>query len=364
VFLGFGGAGLFKVFNGNVYYALLSGAHATLPLAELRGILEAYNVEYRVLEVHHQLVLFSSSKNPSFVVDRAGMVHEVGRVLAVSEASEPTVLDVCESARVWEAVDGRRFVVRFERLRGYSKETIDNSVVRKIGELVLSRCRGCRVDVRSPDVVLRVVVSEGVAVVGVRLAVLDLKPLLARRPHLKPFYHPGALDPRLSRVFVNLSRAPPGGLYYDPFCGTGGFAVEALIGGVNVVCSDIDSRLVGGSLKNISAYSDYARSYPLSIVQADAVRMPLRDEVVDAIGTDPPYGRSISTRGRRLEDILRGFLEEAAVVLKRGRWLAFAVPHWVEPRDLVVDVGLELLETHFMRVHGGLTRILVVARKP
>jgi len=356
---------LSKVFeDANIYYTLLSGAHATLPLAELCGVLEAYGVDYRVLEVHHQLVLFSSSRNPSFVVDRAGMIHEVGRVLAVSEASESAVLAVCEDARVWEVVGSRRFVVRFERLRGYSKETIDNTVARKIGGLVLSRCRGCKVDVGSPDVVLRIIVSEGIAVVGVRLAILDLKPLLARRPHLKPFYHPGALDPRLSRVFVNLSRAPPGGLYYDPFCGTGGFSVEALIGSVNVVCSDIDSRLVGGALKNIGAYVDYARSYPLSVVQADAVRMPLRSEVVDAIGTDPPYGKSISTRGRQLEEILRGFLEEAARVLKRGRWLAFATPHWIEPRDLVVEAGLELLETHFMRVHGGLTRILVVARRP
>ena len=355
---------MFKAFSGNVYYALLSGAHATLPLAELRGILEAYGVDYSVLEIHHQLVLFNSSRNPSFVVERAGMVHEVGRVLAVSEASEPEVLAVCEDARVWEVVGGRRFVVRFERLRGYSKETIDSAIARKVGGLVLSRCGGCRVDVRSPDVVLRIVVSEGVAVVGVRLAMLDLKPLLARRPHLKPFYHPGALDPRLSRVFVNLSRAPPGGLYYDPFCGTGGFPVEALIGNVNVVCSDISSRLVVGALENIGAYTDYACSYPLSVVQADAVCMPLRSEVVDAIGTDPPYGRSISTRGRQLEEILRGFLEEAARVLKRGRWLAFATPHWVEPRDMVVEAGLELLETHYMRVHGGLTRILVVARKP
>ncbi len=350
----------YSVLAPRVFYAYLSGSHATLPLAELRAILEALGASYCLLEVHDQLVLFEANMDPRLVVERAGFIHEVGVALAVAEAEEECIARAFSAISWPEVVRDEKFRIHIERVRGYARHLAKLSAP-KLARIVLERYPMLKPDPRHASKVVRVIVTEGIAVIGVRLAVLDTKSLMSRKPQLRPFFKPGSLDPRLCRVFVNLSRPPASGVYLDPFCGTGGFAVEATTMSLHtVLCSELARDLVEGSLININYYDGAIGSS----VHADAVFMPYRDESVDAIGTDPPYGRSSSTRGRRLMDLLKGFLAEAYRVLKPCRYICFAIPHWVNPRRLVEEAGLELVEYHYMRVHGSLTRILVVARKP
>ena len=48
-----------------------------------------------------------------------------------------------------------------------------------------------------------------------------------RRPRARPFFHPAAIFPKLSRALVNLSRVGAGEVFLDPFCGTGSLLLEA-----------------------------------------------------------------------------------------------------------------------------------------
>ena len=316
-----------------LYYFLLSGEHPTLPLAELEALLDVYGGRiHGVLEG----AAIAEARDPQAIVSRAGWVKEAGRLVAVVEAEES------EISRILRGLRGR---VEVRKFRGYS----------------------CHVDGRlragAPgDEVIRVFITEGVAVVGVVLARQDTRGFHERRPGRRPFFKPGPLSPQLSRVLVNLSRLSPGDLFLDPFCGTGGFALEACLSGARAcLCSDIAPEMARGSTVNLAHYGVYGRSV---VLRADAARLPLRDGSVDALSTDPPYGRSTTTAKRSYEELVGLFLREAYRVLRPGSCVVYAGPAVRKPWRLAEEAGFEVAERHQMYVHSSLTREVVVAAKP
>ncbi|MDL5503936.1 MAG: RsmD family RNA methyltransferase, partial [Candidatus Methanoperedens sp.] len=107
----------------------------------------------------------------------------------------------------------------------------------------------------------------------------------ARKPHFKPFFYPGVLMPRVARALVNISM--PQEILFDPFCGTGGILVEAGFIGIKVIGGDMQRKILLGAKMNLDHYN---ANY--SLMYEDACRLALRDQSVDAVVTDPPYGRS------------------------------------------------------------------------
>ena len=339
------------------YYALLAGSHPTLPLAELRGILDAEASYWRLLAHHTQLAVFEAAGvEAERIIERAGFVEEIGLLLVYTEADR-----LLEELRVLEPLPGV-YRVEVRRLRGYSRILYPDDSELRMRIVGLLESRGWRLSPTRYTGVLRVILEEGVAVVGVMLARLKVGVLRDRWPHRRPFYKPGALDPRMARLFVNLSRASRRSIYLDPFCGTGGFAIEALLSARvrEALCGDLDRAMAEGAPVNLKRY---ARGLLWHASRWDARRLPIRDSSIDSIGTDTPYGRLTTTGGLRVEEIIEGFLSEAVRVLRKGGWAAFACPHWVDCPRLASRGGLRVEEVHYMRVHGSLTRIIVVARR-
>ena len=349
--------------RNKLYYALLSGLHPTLPKAELRAILEAEGHRYKILAEFDQLVVYSSEKSSRGIAQRSGLIHETGRVLAISDAEEKELLDAVEGINWSEVVNSNdRVRVELKRVRGYAEKQLPHEVEHKVArklDTILPIYRA-RVTPRDPTKYLRIIVTEGVAVVGVREDIQPKRKLHQHKPRSRPFYYPGSLDPKIGRLFVNLSRASPGKTYLDPFCGTGGFALEAKTMGIEAICGEIVGKLAEGARTNLDVYE----GPPADTIQWDAVRVPLRDEAIDSIGTDPPYGRSVSTRGRPTAELLEGFIVEAERILRKNGYLVAALPHWIEHADLLERVGkLEYIEIHYMKVHRSLTRKILVVRK-
>ncbi len=331
------------------YYAILAGSHASLPLAELRGILDAVSCGWRLLVSHTQLVVFEAGCiSGEAIISRAGLVEEVGRLLLYAEAHL-----LPEALRGLEPLPGV-YRVEVRRLRGYAKSVWPSDVELRRRVVEVLESRGWRLSPRSYTGVLRVILEEGVAVVGVLEARLRVSELRPRWPHLRPFYKPGALDPRMARLFVNLARASPRTRFLDPFCGTGGFVIEALVSArvPEAICGDVDRDMAEGAPVNLRRYAPGRLWHCL---QWDAARLPLRDESVDSIGTDTPYGRLTTTKGRATAEVIEGFLAEAARVLRSGGWLAYAAPHWVDAPSLTREAGVRCPRSAstLMRGKGG-----------
>jgi tRNA (guanine10-N2)-methyltransferase len=108
------------------------------------------------------------------------------------------------------------------------------------------------------------------------------------------------MDAELALVTANLALAAPGKLFYDPFCGTGGFPLAAAHAGACAWGSDIDGRSIRGkdgrSVRGNFEQYGLLQGWMDGFV-ADLTNSPVRRRSwgvggrwLDGIVCDPPYG--------------------------------------------------------------------------
>jgi tRNA (guanine10-N2)-dimethyltransferase len=212
------------------------------------------------------------------------------------------------------------------------------------------------VDLENPKNTIDVIASDGFLIVGRRLCESDRRSILSRSGGSKPFFHPSSLNVGLARVMLNIARVRRGSVVLDPFSGTGTILVEAYCLGASPIGLDLDPRMVYSSLRNYRWF----RAFSVCQMLADARSIPVRH--VDAVVTDPPYGRRASTHGSESLMVYESFVREASRVVEEGGWVVFLAPSVMPVERLVEQNGFRLLETYFIEVHTGLTRKLLVAR--
>ncbi|MGF3498154.1 MAG: DNA methyltransferase [Candidatus Methanosuratincola sp.] len=336
-------------------FLLLSGEHPTLPHAEVRAILRSEGIGYVECERGDQvLILIPRDGIEELLSKRAALVMEGGALLGRAGLSMGSVMRTCSEID-WGFLGGRTFGVRATRVKRYWDGVDLPALEKAIGDAV-PRSIGARVDLSKPDIWVRAVLSgESVYIFALGFRT-DRGAFVRRRPKTRPYFHPGVLEPKIARVFVNLSAARPGDLFLDPFCGTGGFLIEAAMMGMDAVGIDLDPRMVRGAIKNTRFYG-----LDCGVVHGDGTSGLVRR--ADGIATDPPYGRGTSTGGERVEDLMRRLAKMACDVLKSGGRICFASPSEISPSRIAEDEGLRVLEEHVMRVHKSLTRAIVVAER-
>ena len=136
-------------------------------------------------------------------------------------------------------------------------------------------------------------------------------------PTDRPFFKPVTLDPRLARLMVSLSfsRDPPA-MIVDPFCGTGGIAIEASLLGLDVLASDLDSRMVEGTKSNLD-WAMGSGSYKIERCPANSIHETWGEIEGCSFVFDPPYGRNAWTSEDGL-DVFLGALSSASKMCPSG----------------------------------------------
>ncbi len=143
-------------------------------------------------------------------------------------------------------------------------------------------------------------------IVGLRLSGDEMAQRTYKKAHL-----PASLKPTVARALVVLSEPRPGDIVLDPMAGAGTIVRErADAGRARIVLGgDMDPLAVGAAHTNCGRTADVARW--------DATRLPLRDASVDAVITNPPYGRQHEVASG-LDRIYARSTREAARVLRNG----------------------------------------------
>jgi tRNA (guanine10-N2)-dimethyltransferase len=309
----------------------------------------------------------------------------VGRTDA-SVASARTLLDAA-------SLDPERtgsVAVRARDVRG-STGVSTSAAERELGQVLVDR--GFTVDLDDPDHTLRAVFSAGPVGAGDALAgagdagrsgagvedgnadaperptvggddvcvlswlaAQSVRDFGARKPTDRPFFQPGSMDPLDARAFVNVAGARPGATLLDPMCGTGGTLIEAGLVGSDVVGSDAQPKMVRGARQNLRRYAPDGADFDL--LQGDATGLPLRDDAVEAVVFDAPYGRQSKIERHSLADLVGGALAEARRVAPRA--VVVADRSW---REAALDAGWRLEALFERRVHGSLTRYVHVLER-
>ena len=214
------------------------------------------------------------------------------------------------------------------------------------------------VDVRSPDAILRVTKNGGSYTL--KLIFYTARTVLSKlQPKKWVYFHPGALQPFFCGLMCNLAACPDGGLLLDPFCGVGSTLVAASKLGLNAVGWDISKKQVYGCKRNIASLR---LGGALGVLRADAASPPLKSGIIDAAVFDPPYGKVSSLFGRSFEGLLAEVAEGLWYTVKPGGFVCFFTPLG-RGLEVFISRGFKLTYTYTIRIHRGLTRMLVVVRK-
>ena len=204
-----------------------------------------------------------------------------------------------------------------------------------------------------------------------------------RSPMDRPFFQPVSLEPRLARLMISLghrSDTEPTTVI-DPFCGTGGIAIEAMLAGLNVLASDLDPKMVKGTKENLQWASEDLCSGYSATWDVQGLTPDVWGKVGGAIfAFDPPYGRNAwkSDDGYQLflkacsaartidhSGSLCTLLPTDPAILKDNSdepldYLVMGKP-WSKVVDEMLDRGWKVALTAPVKVHRSLARLLVVA---
>ncbi|MDD1718923.1 MAG: methyltransferase domain-containing protein [Methanoregulaceae archaeon] len=309
----------------------LSGEHPTLPVAELACV-------GRVIEQVPQAAVVECDEPCR--TGRLALTHRVielyGSCHADMDSFRKLLMDLSVQADV-------PFAGRVKKVEGSSMDAPVPDLERLIGRLVSGR-----VSLTRPETEYRALCSADRCFFGRVLVSPDRRSFDLRKPGDRPFFHPGVMMPRMARALVNISCVNEGEVLIDPFSGTGGILIEAALVGADPVGIDMDPVMLRGSRANAPG---------VSLVRADATRMPVKDRSADAVVTDLPYGQSVMIRARSMDQLYSGSIEEIARILKPGR-KAVVVTH----RDISATAGgiLHIAGLHEQRVHRSLTRRILV----
>lgn len=183
---------------------------------------------------------------------------------------------------------------------------------------------GGRIDLERPA--RRFFVGEGAPNgwrVGEEIAAIDRRAFDARRMPRLPFRRPVSLPPRLGRALVNLARVRAGDRVIDPFLGTGALLIEAALIGARVSGVDRDATMVRGAMRNFAHLGLRLERAEVADAQFAAGAEP---SSVDAVVTDPPYGRSSGSGGEEIDRLLTRVLPAWADRVRDGGYFACVAP--------------------------------------
>lgn len=194
----------------------------------------------------------------------------------------------------------------------------------------------------------------------------------SRKSHLRPFPSPSSLHPKLARALVNITGIKENEILLDPFCGAGGFLIEAGLMGIKTIGYDIYKITAEGCKKNL----DYYKIKGCKIKSRNALEI---DDKFDCVVTDLPYGlnsnvllrhekglwkqsrlnKKIQEKGfvKNLEAFYLEFLKNLRKKIKKKAVIIF--PSYVNCRKLLKQAGFRLYAEFSSYVHRSLTRKIV-----
>ena len=340
-------------------FFLISGEYETLSFSELKAILESEGYVYLVTEKLDQTVRLETDANSlSQIISRSAYTRVCAQELFASDDTDEAIIKAAEHVDYHNFLkEGETFEVRIRRIKEYSAKNDTMRLERLLGKNILHNSTGTHVNLTKPDKTFYGILTNHKLIFGLRLAEIEPKPFVERRPRKKPFFHPSAMNAKLARCMVNLAHAKTGAIVLDPFCGTGTTVLEASLIGCKAIGMDVQRRMAVGTRKNLESFN----TSPEAIMVADARKPPLTH--VDAVVTDPPYGKSATTLKSTTKALVVSLLSSAKALLHEGQRICIASPKTIHIAKIGTQLGYRHIESHFAYVHRSLTREIAVFQK-
>ena len=258
-----------------------------------------------------------------------------------------------------------------DKIAKYDDKKLDE---KNLAGYIWRNLKNPKVNLENPKTEISLFFSKGRVYCGllIKKAEYDFD---SRKSHMRPFPHPSSLHPKVARALVNLSEIKEKEILLDPFCGTGGFLIEAGLMGIRSIGYDINKIMIEGCIENLK----YFKISNAKIKKKNAVNI---GDKFDYAVTDLPYGLNstamtgyeeenwkkyrlslkIQKEGfyKNLEKFYLLFLKNLRKKLKKKAVIVF--PSYVNYKKILRQSGFKVEFEYSDYVHRSLTRKMVKIR--
>jgi 23S rRNA G2445 N2-methylase RlmL len=188
-------------------------------------------------------------------------------------------------------------------------------------------------------------IDHTMAVCGVRLSDRLMRHRVYKQEHL-----PASLRPTIAAAMVRLAGAAPGQLVIDPMCGAGTILAEQIelsklrkAGRIETLGGDLDLDAIRAAMTNLKKVG------PTPFACWNAMQLPLANESVDRIVSNPPFGKQLSTP-EEIVPLYKRMIREADRILRPEGRAVYLVSdpevlreaiqpfRWVPSREYKIEV--------------------------
>lgn len=232
----------------------------------------------------------------------------------------------------------------------FALDFLENSIVhqslsRKYGGIIYDNIKNPKVNLENPDTEITIIkIKNKIYVINQEWE--NKEGFYHRKPRTWPEQAPITLDPKLARTCVNLTGAK--NQVYDPFCGIGGFLIEAGLMNLFPIGSDIDEDLI----KSCSINLQHHKISKFLLFKQDALKI---NKKYDYIVTDVPYGKNTKDITKTLYS---DFLKVLKKILKKRAVLMF--PNFAKAENIIKKAKLKIKGKYSVYIHASLTREIYV----
>ncbi|WAI00968.1 methyltransferase domain-containing protein [Methanogenium organophilum] len=309
----------------------LSGEHPDLPFAEAETL--------ACIEERATQVAVAECDDPD-ACERLAMTHTVMEYLGTCDADERSITAMLQDLSI---TTEQTFAARVRKMEDATTALSQLSLERLIGANINGP-----VSLDSPQQEYRAIIAGDKCYFGRVILHIDRGSYQYRNPMRRPFFHPGVMMPITARTLVNLARTKTDEIICDPFCGTGGVLLEAKLCGMKIIGSDMDQMMIDGCRKNLP---------DADLFRADATKLPLVDDSVDAVVTDLPYGHSVCIMAESMNQLYSDSLQEIRRILKPGGRCVIVTHVDIQS---VAEENFTVVRKFYQRIHKSLTRQILI----
>ena len=252
-----------------------------------------------------------------------------------------------------------RYVVQMNGEHGYRRVDAKKAFTRGLaGKLPAS----WKYAEENASVELWLTINGAMAISGMRLSDRTMRHRSYKHEHL-----PASIRPTVAAAMVRLADLKPNQTVLDPMCGAGTLLAEAILCTKGKISSDGGAwklRCLGGDIdpSHVRAAQANLRQFDITDLRSwDARAMPLEDESVDRIVSNPPFGKQLSTP-EEIGPLYREVVFEMDRVMRPGGKAVLIVSDGRALRDAVERVGWKQQRQVQVRMLGQRS-IIAVFRK-
>lgn len=272
----------------------------------------------------------------------------------------------------WNSIYKLNFCLRVYNFN-YNNKNLKDFSEKQLAAYIWRNLKNPKVDLENPKTKIELFFAKNEVYCG--LLIYENKgDFESRKPHLRPFPHPSSLHPKAARALVNISEIRETEILLDPFCGTGGFLIEAGLMNIKTIGYDINKIMADGCKENLNYFK--IKKYKIKTKNA----LDINDKF-DCAVTDLPYGlnsniylksgsKSLKNKPNKInlkinkkyaikniEQFYLKFLKNLRKKLKNKAVIIF--PSYVNYKRLLKTAKFKTEKEFSIYVHRSLTRRIV-----